>query len=118
MNETAAALNPWQGLDAYTEQDQCRFFGRTTEAAELTRMIGRAPLTLLLGRSGMGKTSLLRAAVSPLLRKEKYLPVWVRIMYSPNAAPPSLQIRNALEHAAQERNGSVEMAAFAWLVRV
>ena len=38
-----------------------------------------ASVTVLYGRSGLGKTSLLRAGLFPALREENFLPVYVRL---------------------------------------
>ena len=49
------APNPWPGLASYTEEDRHLFFGRGAEINEVTRLVGRETLTVLLGRSGLGK---------------------------------------------------------------
>jgi hypothetical protein len=74
--------NPWPGLAFYTEQDREFFFGRTRESAELLRLIEREALTVLFGRSGLGKTSLLRAGVIPQLRERGCFPVILRIDFT------------------------------------
>src|SRR6478672_6025159 len=51
--------NPWPGLDAFEESAQEFFFGRDSETAILLRTVIDAPVTILYGRSGLGKTSLL-----------------------------------------------------------
>ena len=70
--------NPWPGLKFYDEASRRYFRGRRKEAAVLLRMVQHSPLTLLWGKSGLGKSSLLRAGLFPLLRAEHFLPVWVR----------------------------------------
>ena len=70
---------PWPGLDAFEDGERAFFHGRTAEIAEILRLIRREPLTVLVGRSGLGKTSLLKAGLSPPLREEDLLPVYVRI---------------------------------------
>ncbi|MDL1890998.1 hypothetical protein FBQ96_15755, partial [Nitrospirales bacterium NOB] len=68
------AQNPWPpSLAAYPEGASDFFFGRPKEAAELFQLIRLAPLTVVYGKSGLGKTSLLQAGVYPLLRAEHYL---------------------------------------------
>jgi len=52
------------------EHDQGLFFGRELEAEELFEGIRRFPLTVLSGKSGLGKTSLLQASIYPRLRRE------------------------------------------------
>lgn len=57
------AEHPWPGLASYDESSSQFFFGRSEEARELLRMVRLAPLTVLYGKSGLGKTSLLQAAI-------------------------------------------------------
>ena len=76
---------PWPGLDPYDEASEGYFKGRVVEAAELARLIALAPLTVLYGNSGLGKTSLLLAGTIPLLRKRHFLPVYLRADFSPEA---------------------------------
>jgi WD40 repeat protein len=71
--------NPWPGLDPFDESDRAYFHGRTEESGELLRLVRREPLTVVFGRSGLGKTSLLKAGLFPLLRDEDGLPVYVRL---------------------------------------
>lgn len=92
------AENPWPGLEAFTEGQQGFFHGRDDEAEELLRRVERNPLTVLFGQSGLGKTSLLQAALSPALRERGFLPVLIRIDYS-GSAPPSGQITAAVREA-------------------
>ena len=55
--------NPWPGLDPFDETDQAYFHGRSAESGELLRLVRRELLTVLFGRSGLGKTSLLKAGL-------------------------------------------------------
>ncbi len=71
--------NPWPGLGSFDEGAERFFNGRENESAELRRLVLNAPLTVLFGASGLGKTSLVQAGLFPLLRKEHYLPVYVRL---------------------------------------
>lgn len=88
--------NPWKGLHFYTEQDHDIFFGRSQETEELLRLIRRDTLSVLFARSGLGKTSLLRAGAIPRLREEGFLPVIVRLTYEASAPPPTRQIVDAV----------------------
>ncbi|MCP4116203.1 MAG: hypothetical protein GY737_12500 [Desulfobacteraceae bacterium] len=84
--------NPWKSLLFYTEQDSDIFFGRDRETMEFLRLVKRDILSVLFARSGLGKTSLLRAGVIPLLRKEGFFPVILRVDHSATAPSPSRQI--------------------------
>ncbi len=59
--------NPWRGLGSYDSSDAALFFGRETEIAALTQRIIAQPLTVVLGASGSGKSSLVKAGVVPAL---------------------------------------------------
>lgn len=94
------AQNPWPGLAAYEEQDVDFFRGREEEAARLRQLTQRHRLTLLFGPSGIGKTSLLKAGLFPILRRDNVLPVYVRLGYQPDAKPPGEQIIDEIRRAA------------------
>ena len=61
--------SPYKGLDHYREQDARFFFGRDIERDLVVANVLAAPLTLLYGQSGVGKSSLLYAGVVPRLRE-------------------------------------------------
>jgi hypothetical protein len=91
---TPAALeNPWPGLAPYTEQQHELFFGRDAETEELLRLIQRETLTVLFGRSGSGKSSLLHAGVIPRLRSDMYFPVLLRLNFANPDADPVEQVK-------------------------
>ncbi len=83
--------NPWPGLAPYDEASTRFFHGREDEADELLRLIRLAPLTILYGASGLGKSSLLLAGVFPRLRAERFLPVHMRLDFSESAKHPPLE---------------------------
>ena len=74
---------PYPGLLAFQEDDAAIFFGRDAEVragqALLRRLerFGGARWTLVLGASGSGKSSLVRAGILPRLRRDReaWLPV-------------------------------------------
>jgi YD repeat-containing protein len=104
------AQNPWPGLFWYTEEQANLFFGREAETQELLRLIQRETLTVLFGRSGLGKTSLLRAGVFPRLRLEGFFPVVLRLDYSAQAANPVEQVKALTEAAARAGGIDIESA--------
>jgi hypothetical protein len=95
------AENPWPGLDAYGEDSKGYFKGRETESAELLRLIRLSALTVVYGKSGLGKTSLLEAGLFPLLRDEHYLPVYLRLDFSGGLREPLAQAMQSLRDALQ-----------------
>ena len=73
------SINPWPGLGSYDESGKYEFCGRGKAANELYSLISNNAVVSLLGRSGIGKTSLLKAGVTPLLIRKGFLPVYVRL---------------------------------------
>jgi uncharacterized protein YjbI with pentapeptide repeats len=55
----------------YAEEDEVRFFGRRDEIDQLLTMVESHTLTILTAWSGVGKTSLLQAALLPALRRAR-----------------------------------------------
>jgi hypothetical protein len=94
------AQSPWLGLASFTEDSRAFFFGREEEVAELERRVQRKLLTVLFGKSGLGKTSILQAGLVPRLRDRGYFPVYIRIDYGPESPEPSEQIKQAINRAA------------------
>lgn len=85
--------NPWPGLAPYDETGRNYFKGRDDDIKELLRLMRLAPLTALYGKSGLGKSSLLRAGLFPRLRQDYYLPVYIRLDGSTRKSkPPMLQV--------------------------
>ena len=81
MDEKVDPQNPWLGLASFREAHRDYFFGRSEEIRQLLQRISQNPLTVLFGKPGLGKTSLLQAGVVPRLREEKFLPVSIRLSY-------------------------------------
>jgi hypothetical protein len=92
--------NPWLGLASFTEETRAFFYGREEEVAELERRVKRKLLTVLFGKSGLGKTSILRAGLVPRLRARGYFPVYLRIDYGRDSPEAAEQIKQAIGHAA------------------
>ncbi|HSK80284.1 MAG TPA: hypothetical protein VLQ45_27770 [Thermoanaerobaculia bacterium] len=88
--------NPWPGLESFEEDARDYFHGREAEAEELLRRVADAPLTVLFGKSGLGKTSLLKAGLFPRLREKHFLPVHVRLDIRMEAPELAEQLRDAL----------------------
>jgi hypothetical protein len=62
----------------YREADTAYFFGREAEISDLLARTNRSMLTVLYGRAGLGKTSLVRAGLAPRLMARGYFPVYLR----------------------------------------
>src|SRR6185436_19981228 len=78
---------PFPGLRSYEERNKAQFGGRNAEIKELFNLIENNRLTIVFGKSGIGKTSLINAGLIPELQKNFYLPVYIRIDYSSQKKP-------------------------------
>jgi tetratricopeptide (TPR) repeat protein len=78
----AAAL-PYKFLDYFEESDEPNFAGRDRDIADVVARIACTRTLVLFGRSGLGKTSLLKAGIFPRLRERGCLPVYVRTLTDP-----------------------------------
>ncbi|ESA37458.1 wd40 repeat-containing protein [Leptolyngbya sp. Heron Island J] len=61
---------PYKGLNPYTENDTSIFFGRESDIQEMVNNLLAWRLTILYGKSGVGKSSILRAGVTHILHEE------------------------------------------------
>ena len=64
-----ATRNPYKGLRAFQEADAADFWGRTGLVEELIDVIGERPLVAVVGPSGIGKSSVVRAGLVPAVRR-------------------------------------------------
>ncbi len=99
--------NPWLGLASYEIEDSDRFFGREEELAELKTSICKNTFTTLYGISGVGKTSLVNAGLNPLLEKENYLSIRIRLEHS-SSTDYNAQIIAAIKSAVDNVGGEIE----------
>lgn len=80
--ESVITENPFKGPKSYEEQDLYTFYGREGEVAKLFQLIRMDVLSIVYSKSGIGKSSLLKAGLMPALRSNDYLPVYIRPDYS------------------------------------
>ena len=73
---------PYLGLRAFTEADAARYFGRERAADVLVNQLLLLPMVAVVGPSGSGKSSFVRAGVLPRLPAG-----WRSIVLRPGAAP-------------------------------
>ncbi len=96
------------GLESYTEAQSNIFFGRDDEIDTLTSLIKANTLTIVFGKSGTGKTSLLNAGVFPKLRKDYFLPFRIRLDFKDNSANLVTQIKSTLKSEIDKYGFKVE----------
>ncbi|HEY9852946.1 MAG TPA: ABC transporter substrate-binding protein [Leptolyngbyaceae cyanobacterium] len=66
--------SPYRGLESYEEKHQDSYFGRKEQIEQLYEKVNNSEkraLTVVLGASGTGKSSLVKAGLIPFLRKQK-----------------------------------------------
>lgn len=68
MTTVADPPCPYVGLQPYGEADRAFFFGRERDQRIVSSNLYAAPLTVLYGASGVGKSSILLAGIVPHLR--------------------------------------------------
>jgi tetratricopeptide (TPR) repeat protein len=86
----ASAEHPFPGLRPFAYQDHEYFFGRSDQTFALYRLIDRSRFVAVVGSSGSGKSSLVRAGLLPLLDQETREPGghnWVWCEMRPGDAP-------------------------------
>lgn len=76
--------NRYPGAGPFQDDDISRktFFGREKQVAELASRIEVCRLTIVYGRSGLGKSSLLQAGLTSPLRESGFFPVFVRVNHA------------------------------------
>jgi formylglycine-generating enzyme required for sulfatase activity len=81
--------SPYRGLEAMEEKDSDYFFGRKRETIDVISALAGAPdrLPVLIGNSGVGKSSLAQAGVLASLKRQ----AWPEEAGAPNAWPAVFQ---------------------------
>ena len=107
-NTELSNTSSFLGLQSYTEAQANSFFGRELEIDNLTSLVRLNLLTIVFGRSGTGKTSLLNAGVFPKLRKDYYLPFRIRLEFNDDSPDLVTQIKSVLTTEIDKYGFNVE----------
>ncbi|MGW7082510.1 nSTAND1 domain-containing NTPase [Streptomyces sp. NPDC054871] len=80
--DTDEGESPYPGLTRFGTDDQAHFHGRDDLVDELVRLASRRRVAAVIGASGSGKSSLLRAGLIPALRDSSaaWRPAAIRIL--------------------------------------
>ena len=87
LRATLAAVCPYRGLRYFREEDAAFFFGRDLYINLLQESVARLPLLAVVGASGTGKSSVVRAGLIPRLRQNRTAPVWEAVTLVPGERP-------------------------------
>ncbi|MET0406707.1 MAG: protein kinase, partial [Cystobacter sp.] len=107
--------SPYAGLSSFQEADANRFFGRTREIAAFVNRIQDRPLLAVVGPSGTGKSSFVRAGLVPVLKRSGT--AWEALVIRPGRHPlaalagtvaPFLGSSTTVEEDVQEQQRLVE----------
>ena len=97
MVETRNNTNPWKGLNFYVEGEV--LYGRNKEIESLSHYIANNTQTVLYGKSGIGKSSILNAGIFPIARRQGMVPVGIRLDHGKDSLSYFLQVRHAIERS-------------------
>ena len=67
MSPEPKATNPYVGLRPFEQEDSLYFFGRREQTMELLEQLSQTRFLAVVGSSGCGKSSLIRAGLIPAL---------------------------------------------------
>src|SRR5215831_11676349 len=85
-------VQPFPGLRSFWQRESDLFFGRERQIADLLRALATRKVNFVLGGSGSGKSSLVRAGVIPRLITASVEPqpgAWYAVEFRPGEAPSS-----------------------------
>lgn len=77
--------SPYAGLSSFQEADAGKFFGRSREIAAMVTRIRDRPLMAVVGSSGVGKSSFVRAGLVPALKRSGE--TWETLVIRPGRKP-------------------------------
>ncbi|MBA3393310.1 MAG: protein kinase [Deltaproteobacteria bacterium] len=77
--------SPYAGLSSFQENDAGKFFGRNREIAAMVTRIRDRPMMAVVGSSGVGKSSFVRAGLVPALKRSGE--TWETLVIRPGRKP-------------------------------
>ncbi|MCP3958452.1 MAG: protein kinase [bacterium] len=99
--------SPYPGLAAFTRRDADYFFGREAEVEAVVEKLGRLHLQAIIGPSGTGKSSFLRAGLIPALGGD-----WGCVICHPGSAPLAALGRALAPALADDTDAVLELQHF------
>jgi AAA ATPase domain/D-alanyl-D-alanine carboxypeptidase len=100
-----AMMNPFVGLRPFESEESLLFFGRREQAIELLQRLHETRFLAVVGSSGCGKSSLVRAGLIPKLKAGflvEECDLWRNATMKPGDAPLENMVVSLLEAVARE----------------
>jgi energy-coupling factor transporter ATP-binding protein EcfA2 len=86
LDSVRASVCPYRGLLHFREEDAPFYFGREAAISKLVSAVQRQPFVAVVGASGSGKSSVVRAGLAPRLRSDRHT-AWETVILVPNDQP-------------------------------
>jgi type II secretory pathway predicted ATPase ExeA len=86
FDSVRASICPYRGLLYFREEDAPFFFGREAAVDKLSSAVQRQPFVAVVGASGSGKSSVVRAGLVPKLRGDRRT-AWETVILVPTDQP-------------------------------
>ena len=100
MNEMRSRANPFPGLRPFRTEEHHLFFGREEQTAALLALLGDQRFLAVVGTSGSGKSSLVRAGLIPALHRGTMAragSTWEVVILRPGGNPITSLARGLLD---------------------
>ena len=107
--------NPYRGLESFDEAHTKLFFGREQRTEELVQQVSERSLTVVVGASGTGKSSLVKAGVLPRLRQKVEEQWYILDPIRPGESPLTALARGCLPLI--DNNSTDELAMIATITQ-
>ncbi|MGD0226055.1 MAG: DUF4062 domain-containing protein [Terriglobia bacterium] len=95
------------GMEFLTSADRQHLFGRNQKVNEVLDRVNSNPITLLLGDSGSGKTSLIHAGLFPAAIENGWLPIYTRPLGLPRSDVATALLASMFEGSPSYRGSLV-----------
>jgi hypothetical protein len=113
LEKKAKLDRPFPGMAFYTQRESAIFKGRDKEIEDLVTQVSCWPITLLVGESGAGKTSLIHAGLFPKLEVMKWKYTWTRPFENPGEYIKKTIWHEFLEGKVEEKKSLLEVMKLA-----
>jgi energy-coupling factor transporter ATP-binding protein EcfA2 len=109
--------SPYKGLKKFEQTDKDRFFGREQFIRQLGDALNQTNLLLLLGASGSGKSSVIRAGLVPNLEQQEG-DRFINLTFNPDNDPFESLYASLLSHFGQTKTQFVRQGKAETLVQM